>query len=63
MMMDVLGKLRIEFDDENNKSERESNTNEREVSLSMLFGGTEITVELEDKCTGKKTITSVDFLG
>ncbi|XP_060603567.1 heat shock 70 kDa protein 12B-like [Ruditapes philippinarum] len=51
-----IGKLMIEFDDENNKSMRE-------VSLSMLFGGTEITVELEDKCTGKKKITSVDFLG
>ncbi|XP_060555962.1 heat shock 70 kDa protein 12B-like, partial [Ruditapes philippinarum] len=51
-----IGLLRIEFDEENN-------TSQREVSLSMLFGGTEIIVEVEDKYTGKKKITSVDFLG
>ncbi|XP_060599222.1 heat shock 70 kDa protein 12B-like [Ruditapes philippinarum] len=51
-----IGLLRIEFDEENN-------TSQREVSLSMLFGGTEFIVEVEDKCTGKKKITYVDFLG
>jgi hypothetical protein len=51
-----IGELEIEFDEE-------CNTSKREVSLSMLFGGTEITVEVEDKFTGKKKITSIDFLG
>ncbi|XP_060556291.1 heat shock 70 kDa protein 12B-like [Ruditapes philippinarum] len=51
-----IGQLEMIFDGD-------SNTSEREVSLSMLFGGTEIIVEVEDKCTGTKKITSVDFLG
>ncbi|XP_060603557.1 heat shock 70 kDa protein 12B-like [Ruditapes philippinarum] len=51
-----IGVLVIEFDEE-------SSTSNRVVSLSLLFGGTEIVVEVEDKCTGKKKITSVDFLG
>ncbi|XP_060603566.1 heat shock 70 kDa protein 12B-like [Ruditapes philippinarum] len=51
-----IGELEIEFDEE-------SNTSKRKVSLSMLFGGTEIMVEVEDICTGKKKITTIDFLG
>jgi molecular chaperone DnaK (HSP70) len=51
-----IGQLQIEFGEE-------SNTSGREVSLSMLFGGTEIMVEVEDICTGKKKITTIDFLG
>ncbi|XP_060603565.1 heat shock 70 kDa protein 12B-like [Ruditapes philippinarum] len=50
-----IGRLEIELDEV-------KNTSKRDVSLYMLFGGTEIIVEVEDKCTGKKKAISVDFL-
>jgi hypothetical protein len=53
-----IGRLRIEFDKEFYRSDRR----DRKVALSMLFGETEIIVEVEDKCTGKKEITTIDFL-
>ncbi|XP_053391030.1 heat shock 70 kDa protein 12B-like [Mercenaria mercenaria] len=51
-----IGKLRIELD-------KECDEPERAVKLSMLFGGTEIIVEVEDEVTGNKNITTLDFLG
>ncbi|XP_060591654.1 heat shock 70 kDa protein 12B-like [Ruditapes philippinarum] len=52
-----IGRLRIEFD----KERHTRNRRDRKVTLTMLFGETEIIVEVEDKCTGKKKITTIDF--
>lgn len=51
-----IGELVVELEDPDDEPDRE-------VHISMLFGGTEIFVETEDKKTGNKKITTVNFLG